>query len=80
MYFLNDPATSSFSLYHDYTESRPGVKNYFNVVRAGSRVSNPSAKVLDSGEVLKVETINGSGDQKRGLDPGEPVSATLKSW
>ena len=26
VYFLNDPTTSSFSLYHDYTESRPGVK------------------------------------------------------
>ena len=33
VYFLNDPQTSSFSLYHDYTESRPGVKHYFNVVR-----------------------------------------------
>ena len=73
VYFLNDPKTSSFSLYHDYTESRPGVKHYFNVVRAGSRVSNPSAKILDTGENLKVETINGAETKKRGLDPGEPV-------
>ena len=35
VYFLNDPDTHSFSLYHDYTESRPGVQHYFNVVRAG---------------------------------------------
>ena len=27
-YFLNDPATSSFSLFHDYTESRPGIDKY----------------------------------------------------
>ena len=75
VYFLNDPATNSFSLFHDYTEARAGVKNYFNVVRAGSRVSNPSAKVLDSGETLKVETITGAEVKKRGLDPGEPVDA-----
>lgn len=73
VYFLNDPTTSSFSLYHDYTESRPGVKNYFNVVRAGSRVSNPSAKALDSGQDLKVETIKGAEVKKRGLDAGEPL-------
>jgi hypothetical protein len=74
VYFLNDPATHSFSLYHDYTESRPGVQHYFNVVRAGSRVSNPSAKVLDTGETLKVETIKGAEVKKRRLDPGEPVA------
>ena len=73
VYFLNDPTTHSFSLYHDYTESRPGVQHYFNVVRAGSRVSNPSAMVLDSGEKLKVETVSGAEIKKRGLDPGEPV-------
>jgi len=75
VYFLNEPTTNSFSLYHDYTESRPGVKHYFNVVRAGSRVSHPSAKVLDSGEDLTVETLNGVDVKKRGLDPGEPVQA-----
>jgi hypothetical protein len=73
VYFLNDPATHSFSLYHDYTESRPGVKHYFNVVRAGSRVSNPSAKILDTGADLKVETLRGDEVAKRGLDPGEPI-------
>ena len=73
VYFLNDPTTNSFSLYHDYTESRPGIGHYFNVVRAGSRVSNPSAKILDTGETLKVETLKGDEIKKRGLDPGEPV-------
>jgi hypothetical protein len=73
VYFLNEPTTSSFSLYHDYTESRAGIKNYFNVVRAGSQVANPSAKVLDSGEVLKVETLKGDDIKKRRLDAGEPV-------
>lgn len=78
VYFPNDPATHSFSLYHDYTESRPGVGHYFNVVRAGSSVSNPSAVLLDTGEVLKVETLNGAELKKRGLDAGEPVTDTTQ--
>jgi hypothetical protein len=75
VYFLNDPSSHSFSLYHDYTESRVGVSRYFNVVRAGSRVSNPSARVLDTGEALHVETLTGDEVKKRGLDPGEPVQS-----
>lgn len=78
VYFPNDPTTHSFSLYHDYTESRPGVGHYFNVVRAGSSVSNPSAVLLDTGEVLKVETLNGAELKKRGLDAGEPVTDTTQ--
>jgi len=74
VYFPNDPSTHSFSLYHDYTESRPGVSHYFNIVRAGSTVSNPSAMLLDTGEQLKVETISGAELKTRGLDAGEPVS------
>ena len=74
VYFPNDPTTHSFSLYHDYTESRPGVGHYFNVVRAGSTVSNPSAVWLDTGDALKVETVSGAELKKRGLDAGEPVA------
>jgi hypothetical protein len=73
VYFPNDPATHSFDLDHDYTESRPGVAHYFNIVRAGSTVSNPSAVLIDTGDALKVETINGAELKKRGLDAGEPV-------
>ncbi len=78
VYFPNDPATHSFSLYHDYTESRAGVGHYFNVVRAGSTVSNPSAVLLDTGEKLKVETMSGAELKKRGLDAGEPVTDTTQ--
>jgi hypothetical protein len=78
VYFPNDPATHSFNLYHDYTESRPGVGHYFNVVRAGSAVSNPSAVMLDTGEPLKVETLSGAELKQRGLDPGEPVTDTTQ--
>ena len=42
VYFLQQPETHAFDLYHDYTESRAGVSTYLNVVRAGSTVSKPS--------------------------------------
>ena len=44
----------------------------------GSTVSNPSAVLLDTGEVLKVETISGAELKKRGLDAGEPVTDTTQ--
>lgn len=75
VYFLQSPETHSFSLYHDYTETRPGIDRYVNVVRQGSTVSNPSAKILDTGEALKVETLKGPAITAAGVDIGEPVRA-----
>src|SRR3954469_19323414 len=34
VYFLQQPETHSFDLYHDYTESRAGTAAYLNIVRA----------------------------------------------
>ncbi len=59
VYFLQQPETHAFALYHDYTETRPGIGAYVNVVRAGSRASNPAARLLDTGEALKVEEPEG---------------------
>ncbi|MDQ3420805.1 MAG: hypothetical protein M3541_18875 [Acidobacteriota bacterium] len=73
VYFLKDPTTHSFSLYHDYTETREGTDKYLNIVRAGSTVSDPSARNLDTGEALKVETFKGEAITKAGIDIGEPV-------
>jgi hypothetical protein len=75
VYFLKEPETHSFSLYHDYTETRDGVDRYLNIVRRGSTVSNPSARNLDTGEALKVETLAGDAIAKAGIDIGEPVTA-----
>jgi hypothetical protein len=69
-YFLQDPSTNSFSLFHDYTESRPGVDKYVNVVRTGSRVSNPSAYILDTGEALKHDTLKGDAITAARIDAG----------
>jgi hypothetical protein len=71
VYFLQPPETHAFDLYHDYTESRPGVDRYLNVVRAGSTASQPSARILDTGETLRVETLKGDDLLKAGLHKGE---------
>jgi hypothetical protein len=73
VYFLNAPETHSFDLYHDVTITRVGQSTYVNVVRAGSKVSRPSAVCLDSGEALKVETLKGDEITKAQISIGEPV-------
>ena len=75
VYFLQAPETHSFDLYHDYTESRPGVDKYVNVVRKGSRASKPSARILDTGEALKVETLRGEEITRAKNDIGEVVQS-----
>jgi hypothetical protein len=74
VYFLKDPSTNAFSLYHDYTESRPGTDKYLNVVRSGSRVSETSAYILDTGEALKDETLRGQAITDAKIDIGQPVT------
>jgi hypothetical protein len=74
VYFLQEPSTNAFFLYHDYTESRPGVDKYINVVRTGSRSSNPSAYILDTGEELRHETLKGAEITAKQIDIGEPVT------
>lgn len=73
VYFLQPPETHAFDLYHDYTESRPGVSRYLNVVRPGSTSSSPSARNLDTGEALRVETLRGNAVPKSGLGDEEEI-------
>src|SRR5581483_8477160 len=73
VYFLQQPETHAFRLYHDYTESHPGAEKYFNVVRTGSKVSDPSAFVLDTGEKLTTKIMAGAELTAAKMDAGEPV-------
>jgi hypothetical protein len=73
VYFLQPPETHSFRLYHDYTESRPGIDRYLNVVRTGSTVSEPSARNLDTGEALRDEIVRGKDLPARSGAGDEPV-------
>lgn len=81
-YFLQQPETHSFRLYHDYTETRAGVDRYLNVVRAGSKASDPEAVNLDTGEMLRVETLRGDAIRARGLDVNavEPGTEVVAIW
>ena len=73
-YFLQDPSTNAFSLFHDYTESRAGIDKYINVVRTGSHVSNPSAYILDTGEELRHEILRGDAITAARIDAGGPIT------
>jgi hypothetical protein len=73
VYFLQQPETHAFSLYHDYTETRPGVNGYANVVREGSVASHPSASILDTGEQLQVQEMSGAEMNASKINAGETV-------
>jgi hypothetical protein len=68
VYFLRQPETHAFSLYHDYTASREGEHQYVNVVRTGSSVSEPSATILDTGEALRTRTLTGADIVREKID------------
>ncbi len=60
-------------MYHDYTESRPGVDKYLNVVREGSTVSGPSAYILDTGEKLSTKLLTGAELTAAKIPTEDPV-------
>ena len=70
VYYLQAPETNAFRLSHDYTESREGTDRYLNVVRSGSKVSDPSGRILDTGEEMKVEVLTGAEMKEKGVDAG----------
>jgi hypothetical protein len=75
VYFLRDPETHTFDLYHDYTEERPGTNRYINVVRTGSAASNPSARNLDTGDAIPAQILKGDQITKAGItDPDLPAT------
>jgi hypothetical protein len=73
LYELQAPESHAFRITHDYTVRRIGEKYYFNVVRAGSHVSDPSSIDLDTGEKLKWEVISGKQATERKLPLTDPI-------
>jgi hypothetical protein len=76
VYFLQQPETHSFDLYHDYTETRPGTSTYLNVVRAGSTVSNPLALNLDTGDTLRHDVLKGEAITAAKVDVRDVTAQT----
>jgi len=73
VYFLQQPETHAFDLYHDYTEKRVGINGYANVVREGSVASHPAASILDTGEKLKATEMSGADMIASKINVGEEV-------
>src|SRR5881392_3082117 len=74
LYELQAPETHAFRITHDYTVRKVGEKYYFNVVRAGSHVTNPESIDLDTGEKLKWEIISGKQARERKLPITEQLA------
>lgn len=70
VYFLQQPESNAFRLYHDYTETRVGVDRYLNIVRKGSKASDPEAYILDTGEKLAIDTLKGKQITAKNIDLG----------
>jgi hypothetical protein len=73
LYELQAPDSHAFRITHDYTARAAGEAYYFNVVRAGSHVSDPESIDLDSGENLKWEVLSGKQVRERRLPLAEPA-------
>lgn len=67
LYELQSPDSHAFRITHDYTARTAGERYYFNVVRAGSHVSDPESIDLDTGQNLKHEVLNGKQARERKL-------------
>ena len=67
LYELLAPESHAFRITHDYTVRRPGEQYYFNVVRAGSHVSDPESIDLDTGDRLKWEVVSGKQARERAI-------------
>ncbi len=76
VYYLNAPETHAFALTHDYTETTVGSATYVNIVRAGSTVSDPSARDLDTGQTLSSELIRGDAVKRAEPDAKDIDAST----
>jgi len=78
VYFLQQPDTHAFDLYHDYTETRAGVNGYANVVREGSVASHPARAFWTTGEKLKAIEMSGAQMMASKINVGEKVEPTAR--
>lgn len=80
-YWLNDPATHTFLISHDFTVSRQGQKYVHSFVRKGSEVAPDSRIVdLDSGNQLKTTVVSGKEVNALGYypNPTDPESKVVQ--
>jgi len=80
-YWLNDPASHTFLISHDFTVSKQGQKYVHSFVRKGSDVAPDSRIVdLDSGNQLKATVVTGKEVNALGYypTPTDPESKVVQ--
>src|ERR1043166_8712834 len=80
-YLLNDPATHTFLISHDFTVSKEGQKYVHSFVRKGSDVAPDSRIVdLDTGNALKTTVVAGKEVNALGYypTPTDPESKVVQ--
>ena len=80
-YWLNDPATHTFLISHDFTVSKEGQKYVHSFVRKGSDVAPDSRIVdLDTGNALKTTVVAGKEVNALGYypTPTDPQSKVVQ--
>ncbi len=77
-YWLDEPATASFLISHDFTITEVGTEYVHNFVRAGSEAKDPHFWNLETGEELPVRHMTGAelnamGVYSREVEPDSGV-------
>lgn len=80
-YWLDDPATHSFLISHDFTITEAGTEYVHNFVRAGSEAKEPHFWNLETGEELPVRHMTGAELNAMGVYPSEvePDSVVIQA-
>lgn len=80
-YWLDDPATASFLISHDFTITEAGTEYVHNFVRAGSEAKDPHFWNLETGEELPVRHMTGAELNAMGVYPSEvePDSGVIQA-
>ena len=58
-YELLAPETHQFRIFYEVTETRPGARFHFNIIRPGSEASDEAVYDLATGKPLKFEVVTG---------------------
>lgn len=59
-YELLAPETHQFRIFYEVTETRPGARFHFNIIRPGSEASDEAVYDLATGKQLKFEVVTGA--------------------
>jgi hypothetical protein len=78
-YELLAPETHQFRIFYEVTETRPGARFHFNIIRPGSEVSDEEVYDMATGKQLKFEVVSGVQAKADSLDGNfDPAAKYIK--